>query len=118
MNSKFRTLSQKARERIRRGLLRSWQPGGTHREMQRARGLRSSAETERRRAAWDARGRLEFHVTLPDGPEYRIRRALHGRSDQYDVVDSTDGRTISTASAPRTMRFLIGLAAVYRNEIS
>ena len=58
MKLNFRALSLKGKARIIAGLRRSWLPGGTHREMQRRRGECSSAETERRRAAWDAKGKL------------------------------------------------------------
>lgn len=116
MNSKFRNLSRKARERIRRGLIRSWQPGGTHRELQRARGLRSSAETARRRAAWDAKGQVEFTAVFPDGTQLLVRRALRGRSDQLDVVLETETQHVTTASAPKTMSFLLRFSALRRDE--
>lgn len=115
MNSKFRNLSQKARGRIRRGLIRSWQPGGTHREMQLRRGLRSDADTARKRAQHDAKGRLEFFVEYPDGSRFEIRRSLRGRPEQLDAVDA-GGLTTSTASEPRTIRFLIQLASELRHS--
>ena len=92
MTSKVPRLSQKARQRIRRGLLRSWQPGGTHREMQRRRGERSDAETERKRSLHDARGRLLFTAVLPDGTGIGVRRSLRGRTDQLDLDEGFTGR--------------------------
>ena len=115
MNSKFRNLSQKARGRIRRGLIRSWQPGGAHREMQLCRGLRSDADTARKRAQHDAKGRLEFFVEYPDGSRFEIRRSLRGRPEQLDAVDA-ERLTTSTASEPRTIRFLIQLASELRHS--
>ena len=85
MTSEVPRISRKARARIVAGLKRSWAPGGTHREMQLARGLRSDAETERKRALYDARGRLLFTAVLPDGTQLEVRRSTHGRTDQLDL---------------------------------
>ena len=85
MTFKVPRLSRKARARIVAGLRRSWAPGGTHREMQLARGLRSDSETERKRALYDARGRLLFTAVLPDGTQLEVRRSIHGRTDQLDL---------------------------------
>ena len=82
---KVSRISRKARQRILDGLRRSWAPGGTHREMQRLRGERSDSETERKRALYDARGRMLFTVVLPDGTGLEIRRSVHGRTDQLDI---------------------------------
>ena len=115
MTSEVPRLSRKARARIVAGLKRSWAPGGTHREMQRLRGLRSDADTARKRAQHDAKGRLEFFVTYPDGSRFEIRRSLRGRAEQLDVMDA-GGLTASTASEPRTIRFLIQLASELRHS--
>lgn len=85
MTSEVPRLSRKARARIVAGLKRSWAPGGTHREMQRLRGERSDSETERKRALYDARGRLLFTALLPDGTQLEVRRSAHGRTDQLDL---------------------------------
>ena len=53
--------------------------------MQLARGLRSDSETERKRALYDARGRLLFTTILPDGTQLGVRRSTHGRTDQLDL---------------------------------
>ena len=83
--------------------------------MQRARGLRSSAETARRRAAWDAKGQIEFTATFPDGTRLLVRRALRGRSDQFDTVLDAETQHVTTASAPKTMAFLLRFAALRRD---
>ena len=85
MTSEVPRLSRKARARIVAGLKRPWAPGGTHREMQRLRGERSDSETERKRALYDARGRLLFTAVLPDGTQLEVRRSTHGRTDQLDL---------------------------------
>ena len=107
MTPKVRKLSPKARARIVAGLKRSWQPGGTHREMQRRRGIRSDSETERRRAAWDAKGKPIFDAVLRNGLHVRVTVSLRGRSDQFDV--DCDGSTF-TASGPRCWRHLLVLS--------
>lgn len=89
---KVTRLGRKARQRILDGLRRSWAPGGTHREMQRLRGERSDSETERKRALYDARGRLLFTAILPDGTRLEIRRSVHGRTDQLDIGRDFTGR--------------------------
>ena len=107
MTPKVRKLSPKARARIVAGLKRSWQPGGTHREMQRRRGIRSDAETERRRAAWDAKGKPIFDAVLRNGLHVHVTVSLRGRSDQFDVEC---GSTSFTASGPRCWRYLLALS--------
>ena len=52
----FRRISRKGIERIRRGLFRSWKPGGTHRE--RCQNGEIDADTMRSRALHDRMGKL------------------------------------------------------------
>lgn len=94
-----RRLSPKARARIVAGLHRSWQPGGTHREMQRARGAGSSAETERMRDLHDAKGRLVLAGVCPALGRVEIHRST-ARHDQFDVF--VDGRKDCTGG-PRVV---------------
>ena len=91
MTSEVSRISRKGKARIRAGLLRSWQEGGTHREMRRLRGEQSTAETDRKRAAWDAKGTLLFTVEYPTGQRVEVRRSLRGRTDQFDLGDTFTG---------------------------
>ena len=67
-------LSKQGVERIRNGLLRSWQPGGTHRSMQQDTIIDS--DTVRARALFDRKGK---HVGTFD-----IYHSTN-RSDQLDL---------------------------------
>jgi hypothetical protein len=76
--------SRKGVERIRAGLRRSWQPGGTHREMQRQRGENADADTLRLRALSDAKGAMLLAGKSPSLGAVVITRSTN-RCNQFDV---------------------------------
>lgn len=69
--------SRKRIERMRKGLIRSWQPGGSH--FERFLNRPADADTIRKRTLWDRRG---TEITLPP---LVIRHSLR-RTDSYDVL--------------------------------
>ena len=81
-------LSKQGIERIRNGLLRSWQPGGTHRSTQQATVI--DADTLRSRALYDRKGKL-----IVSGVSIHHSTA---RSDQLDVY--VDG-VLAITGGPR-----------------
>jgi hypothetical protein len=104
--SKVSRLSPKAKERIRKGLLRSWQPGGTHRTKQESRPI--DADTLRSRALDDRRGKqLCLLNTRPYGETYTFLWSTTGRTDQVDVFQN--GRLLFTAAPKKAFAQLIGL---------
>lgn len=106
---KVSRLSPKARERIRKGLLRSWQPGGTHRTKQMSRPI--DADTLRSRALDDRRGRHLCAVYPPSGNllpgPFVMIWSTTGRTDQVDVFQN--GRLLFTAAPKKAFAHLLGL---------
>lgn len=68
-------------ERMRNGLLRSWQPGGTHYE--KMKGRPADADTVRKRALYDRKGTVAATLQV-NGQTFTIRHSRN-RTDQYDV---------------------------------
>lgn len=94
--SKVHHLSPKSLANIRRGLGRSWAPGGSH--DLRFRHNAVDADTLRRRALEDRRGQLYATLSYPTllGPRYfRLLWSIVGRVDQLDVFDSDGAKVIT-----------------------
>lgn len=104
-------LSRKGIENIRRGLRRSWQDGA-HRQLQQARV--PDADTLRRRALSDARGKTIFTVVLPDSTRLVVQRSIAGRTDQFDLTGY--GGVIFTGRADLCMKRLVEISSAMGAE--
>ena len=80
-------LSKHGIENIKRGLKRSWEPGGSHRTRQESREI--DADTDRKRALHDRRGKTLISGMIPTelgAKPVSIRWSTSGRTDQLDVI--------------------------------
>lgn len=94
--TKNRNLNQ---QRGRNAGIASWLPTGGNRLNQQLRARLPDANTVRKRALYDARGKFAGSHTFinPDGSTSRwtYYRSAHGRTDQYDLfIDSRPHATI------------------------
>lgn len=93
-------LSKQGVSRIRAGLIRSWQPGGSHRTRQQA--TEVDADTVRSRALWDRKGKLIGTFDI----YYSTNRV-----DQFDIFIKS--QMVYTGGARKIAEFI----ANYHNNI-
>jgi len=84
-------LSRKGIENIRRGLKRSWQPGGTHYAHFKRKEI--DADTMRKRAQWDRKGALACTVTMSSGAAFEVRYST-SHALRLDIFHA--GRKVAT----------------------
>lgn len=103
---KVRRLTPKGRCAIVRALKYSWKCG-KHRERQLERAS-LDGESKRRRDLWDEKGKfIGIFAYYENRPAFQLHRSINGRTDQYDLIDSTTGVVTFTGSAHRCMDELL-----------
>jgi hypothetical protein len=104
-------ISRKGIDRIRRGLLRSWQPGGSHRLRQQAR--RVSPDDQRLRTLHDAKGQLFLSGHSPLLGQIAVYRSTN-RHDQFDVF--VGGRKHLTGGPRKLANWIKGIAIISKTS--
>lgn len=87
---------------IKRGLRRSWQPGGSHYKRFRARPV--DEDTMRKRHEEERKGATCAGLTIM-GSIYTVRHSMR-RTDSYDIL--SDGQLVFTGGAVRVSEWIAG----------